>query len=486
MSANFFKLKKGLNLDPQTAYGAGDPPGDDGDIYYNTTLAKFRKYEGGAWTNMDTTGGGGGSSWVANSAVIASGATSKVISFSSAQPDTSYIVFAQLENIIDASPLFQQVEVVVKDVNGFIASWNMPTDSANYRLSYLIPTKTFVIGEAPISNTSSNVAVVPSIPTSSLNAGILVAMQNTTDPSPQFQTPMLSSSLNSYNRDVGTIIASSSTSVPVGTMYCNGQSLLRTAYPELFAKIGTANGAIDSFHFSLPDYRGKFLRGQNDSTGADPDAATRTVGGGVGGNAGDNIGSMQGHQYYSHVHGVNDSGHTHNLMGNSGGTINNLTGATQIAGLSGSTATGYVFGPPYTQNTATGVTLSASGGNETRPINVNVRYYIAYISTTNSGFTASWNAPTDSSNYVLTNMIKATGAINLNSGITSTAVTLPVGYGSSNYAVIAMMQNLNDSSPLFQPIIITAKTSNTFTAKWNLPTDSNNYMLSYYAISFAT
>jgi hypothetical protein len=50
---------------------------------------------------------------------------------------------------------------------------------------------------------------------------------------------------------------------------------------------------------------------------------------------------------------------------------------------------------------------------------------------------------------------------------------------------VAMMQNRVDALPLFQPMIITSKTSNTFTASWSIPTDSSNYILSYYAISYA-
>jgi len=40
---------------------------------------------------------------------------------------------------------------------------------------------------------------------------------------------------------------------------CNGQGLLRTEYPELFAVIGTAFGAGDITHFNIPDLRGQTL-----------------------------------------------------------------------------------------------------------------------------------------------------------------------------------------------------------------------------------
>ncbi|MEW5963635.1 MAG: DUF2793 domain-containing protein [Pseudomonadota bacterium] len=47
----------GLRLVP----AAGDPSApQDGDLWYNTTTGKFRKREGGATSDLDTTGGGGG------------------------------------------------------------------------------------------------------------------------------------------------------------------------------------------------------------------------------------------------------------------------------------------------------------------------------------------------------------------------------------------------------------------------------------------
>lgn len=46
-----------------------------------------------------------------------------------------------------------------------------------------------------------------------------------------------------------------------GWALCNGQSLLRTSYPALFANIGTIHGAQDSEHFSLPDLRDRFIIG---------------------------------------------------------------------------------------------------------------------------------------------------------------------------------------------------------------------------------
>lgn len=44
-------------------------------------------------------------------------------------------------------------------------------------------------------------------------------------------------------------------------LLCDGASLLRSTYPTLFAVIGTAYGAVDGTHFSLPDLRDRVPMG---------------------------------------------------------------------------------------------------------------------------------------------------------------------------------------------------------------------------------
>lgn len=56
MSDNFFKVNRGLRLYPQS----GTPSNAaNGDIYYDTSLNKFRKYENGAWSDLGSGGSGG-------------------------------------------------------------------------------------------------------------------------------------------------------------------------------------------------------------------------------------------------------------------------------------------------------------------------------------------------------------------------------------------------------------------------------------------
>jgi microcystin-dependent protein len=55
---------------------------------------------------------------------------------------------------------------------------------------------------------------------------------------------------------IGGIVEFAGSAVPnTNWAFCQGQSLLRTDYPALFAAIGTAFGAVDGTHFSLPDHR---------------------------------------------------------------------------------------------------------------------------------------------------------------------------------------------------------------------------------------
>jgi hypothetical protein len=59
----------------------------------------------------------------------------------------------------------------------------------------------------------------------------------------------------------GSILAIPYSTVPIGYLKCDGSSLLREDYADLFEKIGTTYGAADDYHFNIPDYQGVFLRG---------------------------------------------------------------------------------------------------------------------------------------------------------------------------------------------------------------------------------
>lgn len=104
---------------------------------------------------------------------------------------------------------------------------------------------------------------------------------------------------------------------------------------------------------------------------------------------------------------------------------------------------------------------------------------------TSTAFTSSWSAPTDSANYSLVYFKMATAIVSIGSGASSVSINVPVGYSNTNYSIVAVMENTVDAVPQFQPLLITAKTGNGFTVSWQDPTDSINYKLVYYAISYA-
>lgn len=79
---------------------------------------------------------------------------------------------------------------------------------------------------------------------------------------------------------VGIVTYFYATTAPDGWLLCNGSNISRTTYANLFNKIGTSYGAGDgSSTFSLPDFRGSFLRCHNQgNTTYDPDGSGRSVG----------------------------------------------------------------------------------------------------------------------------------------------------------------------------------------------------------------
>lgn len=64
--------------------------------------------------------------------------------------------------------------------------------------------------------------------------------------------------------------------IPEGFLLCNGASVLRATYPDLFDAIGTTFGATDNAHFNLPDLRQRFIEG-GDSTGGYKEAGLPNI-----------------------------------------------------------------------------------------------------------------------------------------------------------------------------------------------------------------
>lgn len=152
----------------------------------------------------------------------------------------------------------------------------------------------------------------------------------------------------------GQIIGWPGTSVPSYALECDGANVSRSTYARLFAKVGTTYGVGDgSTTFTLPDYRGRFLRGFDNAAGTDPDAASRTDRGD--GTTGDAVGTVQADEFKSHTHT------TTLAFSNTSGASSRIEAQWNIA--NGGTTN--AFG-----------SSAAGGSTETRPKNISVMYCI--------------------------------------------------------------------------------------------------------------
>jgi microcystin-dependent protein len=141
-----------------------------------------------------------------------------------------------------------------------------------------------------------------------------------------------------------------------GWLLCDGRTVDRNVYSNLFRAIGESWGKGDRVTFHLPDLRGVFLRGVNHGRSgsfADPDALNRTnvI---AGGNAGNNVGSYQTDEFRIHTHTWN-----HGLQDDDSGSGRSFQEYTRAPGQSADS-------------------IKATGGNESRPKNAYVNYLIKY------------------------------------------------------------------------------------------------------------
>lgn len=146
----------------------------------------------------------------------------------------------------------------------------------------------------------------------------------------------------------GTIISYGGSAVPSGFLSCNGAQVSRTTYSSLFTAIGTTYGAGNgSTTFTLPDLRGEFLRGWDNSRGID---------------SGRGIGTGQAHQAPAHTHT------TGNFMDFDFGSTGTHNGPhfTSANGRGSRTTSGASVGG------------GTSNSSETRPRNIAVHYCIKF------------------------------------------------------------------------------------------------------------
>ena len=132
----------------------------------------------------------------------------------------------------------------------------------------------------------------------------------------------------------GQIIHVATSSAPTGYLKCNGAAISRTTYAALFTAIGTVFGVGDgSTTFNVPDLRGEFIRGWDDSRGVD---------------SGRTFGSFQSQLIQSHTHNVCDT------------ASDNINEGTFVK----------TFFYLNSNGTSNPFVTSSSGSTETRPRNI--------------------------------------------------------------------------------------------------------------------
>jgi len=138
----------------------------------------------------------------------------------------------------------------------------------------------------------------------------------------------------------GVVQAFGGTSAPTGWLECDGSSVSRSTYSDLFSVIGTNFGVGDgATTFDLPDLRGEFVRGWDNGRGVDD---------------GRSFGSDQADEIKSH---------SHTLNGNNRGS----TGEALSAGL---------FDDGAENDNTDPDSILPTGGSETRPRNIALMYII--------------------------------------------------------------------------------------------------------------
>ena len=161
-----------------------------------------------------------------------------------------------------------------------------------------------------------------------------------------------------FGLPVGSVISFAGELGPIGAwgwLLCDGTSLKKVEYPELFAALGGLYGE-DQETFNLPDFRGQFLRGVSSDSASTEDRQPATQNGQANG-----VGSTQKDALQTHEH-TYDMAQTSSAMGGPG------TAAIAVKSQ-------HTSAPVTTQGKPVAVKISDI---ETRPTNVFVYYLIKF------------------------------------------------------------------------------------------------------------
>ena len=181
---------------------------------------------------------------------------------------------------------------------------------------------------------------------------------------------------------IGTIVPFSGNKdqVPDSWLPCDGSEKLideNNKYYSLYQIIGKQWGGTDTT-FRLPNLEGRFLRGADNGSGTDSDAATRIALYSEG-NSGDAVGSYQDDAFQGHKHETSSgSGHSDAADFNPrfGGTVGDAI--DKFSGLGGFYGIGTYFSIYTGDVVSDGVNVPLKTSSETRPKNAAVNFIIKY------------------------------------------------------------------------------------------------------------
>lgn len=127
-------------------------------------------------------------------------------------------------------------------------------------------------------------------------------------------------------RVIGEVIAFAGSAIPdPNWLLCDGSSLVRADYPDLFTVIGTTYGAADGSHFNIPDLQGRAAIGQGSGSGLTPRA--------VGAAGGEENHVLSIGELAAHVHSIGNSA----LLGTSVPPPFDALGPNPFPAITGST-----------------------------------------------------------------------------------------------------------------------------------------------------
>ena len=145
---------------------------------------------------------------------------------------------------------------------------------------------------------------------------------------------------------------------PTGWLICNGNTILRSTYSNLFAVIGIIYGSGDgSTTFKIPDYRGAFLRGSGTNGLSGFTTYTGT------------LNTAQKHATQEHTHPFTTD--FASFFNESGVQSNKVAGGSGLAESFGFRLSGTTGNP----NTNTTILTDV---NESRPFNYGINWVIKF------------------------------------------------------------------------------------------------------------